>query len=45
MPFTVNLHVKDFIIQRVGHQMGFTVTGTPLGKGMIQLPVTAGKAI
>ena len=38
MPFTVNLHVKDFIIQRVGHQMGFTVTGTPLGKGMIQLP-------
>jgi 3-oxoisoapionate decarboxylase len=39
MPFTVNLHVKDFIIQRVDHQMGFTVTGTPLGKGMIQLPV------
>jgi sugar phosphate isomerase/epimerase len=39
MPFTVNLHVKDFTIQRVGHQMGFTVTGTPLGNGMIQLPV------
>jgi sugar phosphate isomerase/epimerase len=38
IPFTVNLHVKDFVIQRVGHQMGFTVTGTPLGKGMIQLP-------
>jgi len=39
MPFTVNLHVKEFIIQRVDHQMGFTVTGAPLGKGMIQLPV------
>ena len=38
MPFTVNLHIKDFIIQRVDHQMGFTVTGAPLGKGMIQLP-------
>jgi 3-oxoisoapionate decarboxylase len=38
MPFTVNLHVKDFVIQRVDHQMGFTVAGTPLGKGMIQLP-------
>jgi len=39
LPFTVNLHVKDFTIQRVGHQMGFTVTGTPLGKGMIKLGV------
>ena len=38
MPFTVNLHIKDFIIQRVDHQMGFTVTGARLGKGMIQLP-------
>ncbi|HEX6891459.1 MAG TPA: TIM barrel protein, partial [Chryseolinea sp.] len=39
LPFTVNLHVKDFTIQRVGHQMGFTVSGTPLGEGMIQLPL------
>ena len=39
MPFTVNLHIKDFTIQRVDHQMGFTITGTPLGKGMVQLPV------
>jgi sugar phosphate isomerase/epimerase len=38
LPFTVNLHIKDFTIQRVDHQMGFTVTGTPLGQGMIQLP-------
>ena len=45
MPFTVNLHVKDFIIQRVGHQMGFTVTGTPLGQRNDTIAVTAGKAI
>ena len=38
MPFTVNLHIKDFIIRRADHQMGFTITGAPLGKGMIQLP-------
>lgn len=38
MPFTVNLHIKDFTIQRADHQMGFTVSGARLGKGMIQLP-------
>jgi sugar phosphate isomerase/epimerase len=38
IPFTVNLHIKEFIIRRVGNQMGFTVTGAPLGKGMINLP-------
>jgi len=37
-PYTVNLHVKDFVIQRLPHQMGFTVSGTPLGRGMINLP-------
>ena len=37
-PYTVNLHIKDFIIQRLPHQMGFTISGTPLGKGMINLP-------
>jgi sugar phosphate isomerase/epimerase len=37
-PYTVNLHIKDFVIRRVDHQMGFTVAGTPLGQGMIQLP-------
>ena len=38
MPFTVNLHIKDFTIRRVDHQMGFTVRGERLGKGMIELP-------
>jgi 3-oxoisoapionate decarboxylase len=35
---TVNLHVKDFVIKRVSHGMGFTVVGTPAGKGMLNLP-------
>lgn len=37
-PLTVNLHVKEFIVKRVFHKMGFVVEGCPLGKGM--LPVT-----
>lgn len=32
-PHTVNLHLKDFTINRVGHGMGFEITGTPLGEG------------
>jgi 3-oxoisoapionate decarboxylase len=34
-PYTVNIHLKDFMIQRLPHKMGFTVTGAPLGKGML----------
>jgi 3-oxoisoapionate decarboxylase len=34
IPYTVNLHVKDYTIQRLPHNMGFTVTGTPTGAGM-----------
>lgn len=34
-PFTVNLHVKDFHVQRVYHMMGFVVEGRPAGKGML----------
>ncbi len=37
-PFTVNLHIKDFTIRRFSHNMGFTVTGAPAGKGMLDLP-------
>ena len=37
-PYTVNLHVKDFNIQRFNHNMGFTVTGAPAGMGMLNLP-------
>jgi sugar phosphate isomerase/epimerase len=37
-PFTVNLHIKDFSIRRVSHQMGFVVTGAPAGSGMTHVP-------
>ena len=37
-PVTVNLHVKDFAIERVPHLMGFTITGRPAGAGLLDLP-------
>ncbi|MDH7571024.1 MAG: TIM barrel protein [Armatimonadota bacterium] len=37
-PLTLNLHVKDFAISRVGSQMGFTVEGTPAGQGRLNIP-------
>jgi sugar phosphate isomerase/epimerase len=37
-PVTVNLHVKDFHIERLSHLMGFTVAGRPAGQGMVDLP-------
>ena len=36
-PYTLNLHVKDYRIERLDHQMGFTVRGAPTGSG--QTPV------
>lgn len=38
-PYTVNLHIKDFSIQRLPHKMGFLVTGTPAGDGMMNVPL------
>lgn len=37
-PITVNLHIKDFVIERVPHMMGFTVKGTPAGSGTLDIP-------
>ncbi len=37
-PYTVNLHVKDFGIERLPYLMGFTITGRPAGGGMLDLP-------
>ncbi len=37
-PYVVNLHVKDFFIQRHSHNMGFTLEGKPAGQGMLNLP-------
>ncbi len=37
-PFVVNLHIKEFIIRRLDHNMGFTITGVPAGQGMLDIP-------
>jgi 3-oxoisoapionate decarboxylase len=37
-PVCVNLHVKDFAIERLPYLMGFTITGRSLGEGMLPLP-------
>ncbi|MHB9032830.1 MAG: sugar phosphate isomerase/epimerase family protein [Anaerolineae bacterium] len=37
-PITVNLHIKDFTIQRLGHQMGFIIEGRPAGQGRLDIP-------
>jgi 3-oxoisoapionate decarboxylase len=36
--YVVNLHVKEFIIRRLGHNMGFEITGLPAGQGMLDMP-------
>lgn len=40
-PYTVNLHVKDFIIRRMWHNLGFTVEGAPAGEGMLSVAALA----
>ena len=37
-PYTVNLHIKDFTINRLSHKMGFLVEGYMAGKGMLDIP-------
>jgi len=37
-PYVVNLHIKDFHIGRIDHNMGFLLQGTPAGKGMLDIP-------
>ncbi len=36
--YVVNLHVKDFSIRRLSHNMGFLIEGTPAGKGRLDVP-------
>lgn len=38
LPYTINLHIKDFTIRRVSHKMGFIIEGAPAGKGMLNIP-------
>ncbi|UHG93075.1 sugar phosphate isomerase/epimerase family protein [Spirosoma oryzicola] len=37
-PYTVNLHLKDFGIQRPPHLMGFQIDGRIAGQGMLNIP-------
>jgi sugar phosphate isomerase/epimerase len=36
-PFTVNLHIKDFTVERVPYLMGFEVKGAPTGSGFVDV--------
>jgi sugar phosphate isomerase/epimerase len=35
---TMCVHVKDFVVERVWHRMGFVVEGRPAGRGQMDLP-------
>jgi sugar phosphate isomerase/epimerase len=37
-PHTVCLHIKDFVVKRVWHMMGFVVEGRPAGQGQLNVP-------
>lgn len=38
LKYTVNVHIKDFIIERLSHRMGFRVYGCAAGEGMLAIP-------
>lgn len=37
-PYTVNVHIKDFAVRRLDHQMGFEVVGAAAGAGRLDIP-------
>ncbi len=37
IPYTINLHIKDFAIFRVSHKMGLVIEGRPAGQGMLNI--------
>jgi len=37
LPYTINLHIKDFTIRRVSHKMGIIIEGAPAGKGLLNI--------
>ncbi len=37
-PYVINLHVKDYVIKRHPHMLGFEVVGTPAGQGQLNIP-------
>jgi sugar phosphate isomerase/epimerase len=45
LPYTINLHVKDFTIRRVSHKMGIIIEGAPAGKGILNIRETIEKLL
>jgi len=41
-PYTLNFHVKDFQIVRFGHELGFSIIGSPAGEGRLDIPWITG---
>ena len=37
-PSVVNLHLKDFVVLRAAHMMGFSIEGRPAGRGQLDVP-------
>ena len=37
-PHVASLHIKDFLISRMWHRMGFVVEGRPAGQGQLDVP-------
>jgi 3-oxoisoapionate decarboxylase len=42
-PYVVNLHIKDFVVRRHSHMLGFEVLGAPAGKGSLDIPWLIGE--
>jgi sugar phosphate isomerase/epimerase len=36
--WAVNLHVKDFVVRRASHNLGFVIEGRPAGQGQLDIP-------
>ena len=36
-PYTVNFHIKDIVVRRIWHMMGFEVEGVPAGQGILPI--------
>jgi 3-oxoisoapionate decarboxylase len=37
-PWTLNVHVKDFVVRRAAHSKGFVIEGRPAGQGDLDIP-------
>ncbi|UCB45237.1 MAG: sugar phosphate isomerase/epimerase [Spirochaetota bacterium] len=36
-PYTINIHIKDFDIERADHMLGFSIVGKPAGEGRLDI--------